>query len=103
MIQAFLTLIRWSLVGTDGPQLDALDSADLDRVGSEIQGIFLNGIVDDVLGLENFRIIIRSFSSSEFSGSVSQRPSTAGSIGVVCFSIRGASYSQPHKKGQLPL
>ena len=55
MIQAFLTLIRWSLVGTDGPQLDALDSADLDRVVSEIQGIFLNGIVDDVLGAGEFQ------------------------------------------------
>ena len=55
MIQAFLPLILWSIVGTDGLQLDASDSADLDRVGSEINGIFPNGIVDDLLGAGEFQ------------------------------------------------
>ena len=55
MIQAFLPLILWSIVGTDGLQLDASDSADLDRVGPEIHGVFPDGIVDDVFGAGEFQ------------------------------------------------
>ena len=55
MIQAFLPLILWSIVGTDGLQLDASDSVDLDRVGPEIHGVFPDGIVDDVFGAGEFQ------------------------------------------------
>ena len=91
MIQAFLPLILWSIVGTDGLQLDASDSVDLDRVGPEIHGVFPDGIVDDVFGAGEFQDHHPFLFLITASGTVSQRPSTAGSIGVVCFSVRGVS------------